>query len=77
VAGPAQLPAGQPARAAAAGAAAAQPLEEAPAALPELPAPPPKKTDLIAARLKDAIKKDPAGSAQILRGWMSDEQKIG
>ncbi len=77
VAGPAQLAGGELARPAVAGAAAEQALEEDSAALPELPAPPPKKTDLIAARLKDAIKKDPAGSAQILRGWMSDEQKIG
>lgn len=77
VGGPAQLPAGETAPPAVAAAANAQPLEEASAVLPELPAAPPKKAELIAARLREAIKKDPAGSAQILRGWMSEEQKIG
>lgn len=58
-------------------AAAAPQLQSEEQLYPELPAAPPKKADVIAGRLKEAIKKDPSGSAQILRTWMTDEQKIG
>jgi flagellar biosynthesis/type III secretory pathway M-ring protein FliF/YscJ len=50
-------------------------VEGAAAELPELPAAPPKKADLIAQRLRDAIKKEPAASAQVLRTWLAEDEQ--
>ena len=41
---------------------------------PELPAGPPKKSDIVAGRLKEAIKKDPTASAQIMRSWLTEDE---
>jgi flagellar M-ring protein FliF len=41
--------------------------------VPELPPVTSKKSDVLAARLREAIKKEPEASAQILRTWLSEE----
>ena len=41
---------------------------------PELPAGPPKKSAIVAGRLKEAIKKDPTASAQIMRSWLTEDE---
>ncbi|MCC7174669.1 MAG: flagellar M-ring protein FliF [Bryobacterales bacterium] len=71
----AQLPGAKPAAAAVTGGAEAASIQEASETYPELPAPPPRKSEIVAGRLKETIKKDPASSAQILRSWLTDEEE--
>ncbi|MFB3776014.1 MAG: flagellar basal-body MS-ring/collar protein FliF [Bryobacteraceae bacterium] len=68
---PAALPPGEQAE----NPAAAANRVEAEPARSELPAGPPKKSDVVANRLRETIKKEPEVSAQILRGWLSDEER--
>lgn len=41
---------------------------------PELPPAPPEKVDILAGRLKQAIRKEPEASAQVFRTWISDDE---
>jgi flagellar M-ring protein FliF len=50
-------------------------IEQESVALPELPPAPTKKADLLAGRLRDVIKADPAASAQVLRTWLAEEEE--
>ena len=75
VTGPAQLPAGETAEGAVGAAAQARRLEQEAQAYAELPAAPPKKSDIVAGRLRETIKKDPGSSAQILRSWLSEDEE--
>jgi flagellar M-ring protein FliF len=74
VSAPAELPPGETAESAAVPARAARRIEQE-AVHAELPAAPPRKSDIIAARLRESIKKEPESSAQILRGWLSDDEQ--
>ncbi|HSW48547.1 MAG TPA: flagellar M-ring protein FliF C-terminal domain-containing protein, partial [Bryobacteraceae bacterium] len=69
VSAPAALPPGEQAE----GAAVRRVEQEA--AHAELPAGPPKKSDVIANRLRETISKEPESSAQILRGWLSEGER--
>ena len=75
VAAHAQLPAAPGAEEAVGGAPGARRLERETEAYPELPAPPPKKSDIVAGRLRETIKKDPESSAHILRSWLSEDEE--
>lgn len=66
---PQELPAASPA--AATVEAASRPAE----AVAELPAAPPKRSEVLAGRLRETIKADPAASAQILRTWLTEEEE--
>lgn len=67
---PPQLPAGQPQPA-----AAAEALSRPAESKAELPAAPPKKSEVVAGRLREQIKADPAASAQVLRTWLTEEEE--
>jgi flagellar M-ring protein FliF len=69
-----QIPGPGTSRPAVSGSSAA-PLSSPEEAFPELPAAPPKKTDVVAGRLREAIKKAPAASAQVLRGWLTEDEE--
>ncbi|HSW51028.1 MAG TPA: flagellar M-ring protein FliF C-terminal domain-containing protein, partial [Bryobacteraceae bacterium] len=71
----AQLPAARAAGAVAGGAPAARQLEQETEAYAELPAARPKKSDIVAGRLRETIKKDPGSSAQILRSWLTADEE--
>jgi flagellar M-ring protein FliF len=62
-----QLPAPEPQPAAAS-------LNRPPETAPELPAAPPKKSEIVAGRLREQIKADPTASAQVLRTWLTEEE---
>jgi len=75
VSGPAELPPGPEAgEALTPGGREARRVEQE-KAVPELPPVQPKKSDIVATRLRDAIKKEPEASAQILRGWLAEEEE--
>ncbi len=73
VSAPAQLAGAQPASSD--GAPGAMQLERETDVYPELPAAPPKKSAVVAGRLKETIKKDPASSAQVLRTWLAEDEE--
>jgi flagellar M-ring protein FliF len=70
-----ELPPGPGERALAAAASHARQLEEEAAAYAELPPPPPKRSDIVAGRLREAVKVDPMASAQVLRGWLTEDEE--
>jgi flagellar M-ring protein FliF len=70
----AELPPGEPAEIAAGAPKEGRRIERE-AAHAELPVGPPRKSDIIAARLRESIKKEPESSAQILRGWLSEDEQ--
>jgi flagellar M-ring protein FliF len=71
--GPPELGPGSAERALAAANHARQIENEA--AYAELPAAPMKKSDIVAGRLREAVKKDPVASAQVLRGWLTEDEE--
>jgi flagellar M-ring protein FliF len=75
ISSPAELPPGQAhAGASAPGGHEASRIEQE-KALSELPPVAPKKSDLLAGRLREAIKKEPEASAQILRSWLAEDEQ--
>jgi flagellar M-ring protein FliF len=42
---------------------------------PELPSAPPGKADILAARLRDAVKREPEASAQVFKTWLAEDEK--
>jgi len=66
---PQQLPAAAPA------AAPVGALNRPPETAAELPAAPPKKSEVVAGRLRETVKADPAAAAQILRTWLTEEEE--
>ncbi len=50
-------------------------IEQASGALLESPPAPTKKADLLAGRLRDVIKADPGGLAQVMRTWLAEEEE--
>ncbi|MCL6545769.1 MAG: flagellar M-ring protein FliF [Bryobacteraceae bacterium] len=66
---PQQLPAAGPA------AAPAEALNRPAETVAELPAAPPKKSEVVAGRLRETVKADPAAAAQILRTWLTEEEE--
>ena len=73
VGGPPELPPGAEERAMA-GTGQTRQFENGAAAYGELP-PASKRPDDVAGRLRDAVKSDPMASAQVLRGWLSEEEE--
>jgi flagellar biosynthesis/type III secretory pathway M-ring protein FliF/YscJ len=50
-------------------------LNRPPETAAELPAAPPKKSEVVAGRLRETVKADPAAAAQILRTWLTEEEE--
>jgi flagellar M-ring protein FliF len=78
VSSPAELAPGEtPAGAAPPGRQAERRIGGSAPGYPELPSAPPGKADTLAARLRDAVKKEPEASAQVLRTWLTEDEKTG
>ena len=70
---PHELPAAAtPAAAASPGRVAAQAATEP---LPELPPVRATRSDVVTERLREMVSQDAAGSAQVLRSWLADEER--
>jgi flagellar biosynthesis/type III secretory pathway M-ring protein FliF/YscJ len=50
-------------------------IEQKSGALLESPPAPTEKADLLAGRLRDVIKADPGGLAQVMRTWLAEEEE--
>jgi flagellar M-ring protein FliF len=70
-----ELPPAQGERAVTGGATASRRVEAAAPHYEELPPVEPKKSDILAGRIRESIKQEPENSAQILRGWLSEEEE--
>ncbi len=72
---PAELPAGEtPDGAAPLGQQGERPVVDSAPDYPELPPAPIEKADVLAGRLRHAIKKEPGASAQVFRTWFSEDE---
>ncbi len=76
VGAPAELAAGEgPERIAPPERQAERQIRDSSSAYPELPPAPPLKADILAARLRDSVKREPEASAQVFKTWLTDDEK--
>ncbi|MCX6638542.1 MAG: flagellar basal-body MS-ring/collar protein FliF [Acidobacteria bacterium] len=76
VSSPAELAPGEtPEGAAPPGRQAERQIKDSAPAYPELPPVPPGKADILTARLRNAVKREPEASAQVFKTWLTEDEK--